>query len=305
MDRSEIAALFSKGRRFETVSLLAGVSLLSLAVFARSGSSMVFVLFPALLLVIFRLGSAGSAIGVFLMVTPAAYLTTRGTGPFSAAQAGALNHSIFLLQAFLGVSLVTIYAVSAALAERNRLLQELTEAYRVADSHAGQDHLTGLANRRTFDEQLKRAWKQAVREKGSLSLLMMDVDYFKLFNDRYGHLAGDECLRTVGSILAAAPLRGSDLAARFGGEEFAVLLPRAGTEGAFLIADRIRQALADRQVPHIANPASIATVSIGVATLRPTAEADEKLLIQRADMALYQAKKGGRNQVQAWEPAPE
>jgi diguanylate cyclase (GGDEF)-like protein len=203
------------------------------------------------------------------------------------------------------VSLVTIYAVSAALADRDRLHRELTEAYLVADTQAGKDHLTGLANRRIFDEQLTREWKRAAREKGTLSLLMVDVDHFKLYNDRYGHLAGDECLRAVGSVLAKAPFRGTDLAARFGGEEFAILLPRAGAEGAFLIADRIRQAVADQQQPHISNPSSIVTVSIGVATLHPAEETGEKLLIQRADEALYQAKKEGRNQVKAWEPARE
>jgi diguanylate cyclase (GGDEF)-like protein len=300
MDPREIAVLFSSVRRWETVAILGGLTLISICVFAQSGLPVVFLLFPALLLVIFRLRSAGSAIGVFLMVVPAAYFTVQQRGPFAPTMTGSLIHSILLLQCFLIVSLATIYSVSAALADRDRLQQELTVAFKEADAKAGIDHVTGLANRRTFDRQLAREWRRAVREKVSISLMMIDVDQFKLYNDHYGHLAGDGCLRTIGSVLKNAPLRETDLAARYGGEEFAVILPRATNEGAALLAERIRQSVADRHIPHLPYQPGIVTISMGVATMRPTDEWDETELIKRADLALYLAKKEGRNQAQVW-----
>ena len=301
IDRREIAVLFSKAKRVETISILVGLTALSLSIFAQSSMPVIFLLFPALLLVIFRLGSSGSAIGIFLMVVPAAWFTIQQRGPFAPAMTGSLIHSILLLQCFLFISLVTIYSVSAALADRDRLQQELTAAYKEADANAGIDHVTELANRRVFDKQLAREWRRAMREKVSLSLIMIDVDQFKLYNDHYGHLAGDACLRTIGSILKNAPLRETDLAARYGGEEFAVILPRASSEGASILAERIRQAVADRHIPHLPYYPGIVTLSMGVATIRPTEEWDESILIEKADLALYLAKKEGRNQVKLWD----
>jgi diguanylate cyclase (GGDEF)-like protein len=300
MERQEIATLFSSARRHETIVILGGLTLLSVCIFAQRGLPVVFLLFPALLLVIFRLGSSGSAIGVFLMVVPAAAFTVQQRGPFAPAMTGSLIHSILLLQCFLFVALVTIYSVSAALSDRDRLQQEMTAAYREADWNAGIDHVTGLANRRAFDKQLAREWRRAARERVSLSLVMIDVDQFKLYNDHYGHPAGDACLRTIGSILKNAPLRETDLVARYGGEEFAVILPRATSEGASLLAERIRQAVADQHIPHLPYHPGIVTISMGVATIRPSDEWDETMLIEKADQALYLAKKEGRNQVKFW-----
>jgi diguanylate cyclase (GGDEF)-like protein len=304
IEQEEIALLFRGARRTETLLILLGLTALSWAVFAQTELPIVFVLFPALLLAIFRLGSSGSALGLFLMVVPAAYFTVQQRGPFapeSVAAKSQMLHSIFLLQCFLGVSLVTLYSVSAALAERDRLQNELSAAFKEADANAGLDHVTGVANRRAFDRQLTREWLRAAREKVNLSLIMIDVDHFKLYNDQYGHLAGDVCLRAIGSILANAPLRATDLAARYGGEEFAIILPRAGLEGASLLAERIRQNVADLCLSHLANTPGIVTISMGVATILPTVEWDETKLIEMADRALYQAKKGGRNQVQRWD----
>jgi two-component system chemotaxis family response regulator WspR len=177
----------------------------------------------------------------------------------------------------------------------------MTAAYHEADLNAGIDHVTGMANRRTFDKQLAREWRRAVRERVGLSLIMIDADQFKLYNDHYGHLAGDACLRMIGSILRNAPLRETDLAARYGGEEFAVILPRATSEGASLMAERIRQAVADQHIPHLPYHPGIVTISMGVATIRPTDEWDETMLIEKADQALYLAKKEGRNQVKSWD----
>jgi diguanylate cyclase (GGDEF)-like protein len=300
VDRNEAAKLLSPATRTETLGLLGGLTLLSVAVFSQSSQPVVFLLFPALLLIIFRLGITGSALGVFLMVVPAACYTVHLRGPFAPAMTGSLLHSIWLLQCFLGVALVTIYSVCVALASRDRLQHELAEAYREANVHAGTDHVTGLPNRRSLDRKLAREWRRAVRDRVGISLMMIDVDQFKLYNDHYGHLAGDACLAAIGEVLRNAPLRESDMAARYGGEEFVVILPRATTEGTYTLAERIREAVAEKMMPHVLHQPGIVTVSVGVATMRPTEEFGESTLIEQADKALYQAKRGGRNQVLVW-----
>lgn len=306
VDRTELAVLFSRARWQESFGILGGLALLTFIIFAQTDWPIVFLLFPPLLLMIFRLGVSGSVIGLFLMCVPAVYFTAQRQGPFAMHEIGATEkmiqiHGIFLLQSFLTVTLITIFAVSAALAERDRLQLEMTVAYQEADTNAGTDHVTGLANRRTFDKHLEREWRRAIRENAGLSLMMIDVDHFKLYNDHYGHPAGDACLRAVASILHNAPLRSSDLAARYGGEEFAIILPRAGSEGAFILADRIRQSVADRCFPHLPHMPGIVTISVGVATILPRPEWDQSVLIQLADQALYLAKNDGRNRVKAWD----
>jgi len=179
--------------------------------------------------------------------------------------------------------------------------QELATAYRKADANAAMDHVTGLANRRAFDKHLEIEWRRAILENFSISLIMIDVDQFKLYNDSYGHVAGDTCLLAVGTVLRNAPLRTSDLAARYGGEEFAIILPRAGAEGALLVAERIRQSIVDQCLPHRAQLPGIVTVSAGVATVQPRPEGKATSLIEMADHALYRAKTEGRNRVEVWD----
>jgi diguanylate cyclase (GGDEF)-like protein len=134
---------------------------------------------------------------------------------------------------------------------------------------------------------------------------MIDVDLFKAFNDYYGHLAGDACLSFLASVLREVPFRETDMAARYGGEEFAVILPGAVEDGAAILADKIRQAVADRLIPHTLNMAGIVTISIGVATMRPVETDEHTELIRRADEALYAAKRDGRNQIKTWEQSLE
>ncbi|MGJ4942270.1 diguanylate cyclase domain-containing protein [Bradyrhizobium sp. HKCCYLS1011] len=163
-----------------------------------------------------------------------------------------------------------------------------------------EDGLTGLANRRRFDERLLEEWGRAYREKTSLALLIIDIDQFKAFNDSYGHPAGDECLHTVAVILADEAQRSSDLAARYGGEEFAILLPNTDLAGCARFGERIRRAVREAAIPHRANPPSeIVTASLGGAVCRPGSErsAGPASLIEAADRALYAAKDGGRDRV--------
>ncbi|GLH80251.1 diguanylate cyclase [Bradyrhizobium sp. SSBR45G] len=162
-----------------------------------------------------------------------------------------------------------------------------------------EDGLTGLANRRRFDERLMEEWGRAYREKTSLALLMIDIDHFKAFNDTYGHPAGDECLHTVASVLADEAQRSSDLVARYGGEEFALLLPNTDAAGCARLGERIRRALHEAGIVHAHNPPGIVTASIGGAVCRPGFErsAGPASLIESADRALYAAKDGGRDRL--------
>jgi diguanylate cyclase (GGDEF)-like protein len=158
---------------------------------------------------------------------------------------------------------------------------------------AGTDGLTGLANRRRLDEILAVEWRRGLRARSPLSLLMIDVDHFKAFNDTYGHQAGDAVLATVGQCIAASTKRASDLGARYGGEEFSVLLPGIGRSGAIEIAERIRERLAAfRQSQH-----ELPTVSIGLACFTPAEQRTSHDLVLAADLALYEAKRAGRDRV--------
>lgn len=199
---------------------------------------------------------------------------------------------------------VEVVAVLRDATDRKAAEEELLATLEQMQAMAQTDGLTGLANRRRFDEMLLREWRRAARDGMPLSLLMVDVDRFKAFNDRYGHANGDECLRLLAVHLAAAARRPGDLAARHGGEEFALLLPGTDGPGALEVAERVRQAVMGCAVPHADNlPAGVVTASLGVATAwpEPEAECGKDRLLRQADHALYAAKSGGRNRVV---PAP-
>ena len=159
------------------------------------------------------------------------------------------------------------------------------------------DALTGIANRRRFDQFLNFEWKRAMRTRQPIALLLMDIDHFKLYNDNYGHDAGDQCLIEIAELLQSKVRRPTDLFARYGGEEFAYVLPDTCIPGAEITANLLRQAVLERAVPHeysLTN--TIVTVSIGVAALIPARNDEPGALIRAADTFLYEAKQGGRNQ---------
>ena len=160
------------------------------------------------------------------------------------------------------------------------------------------DGLTGIANRRRFDEALEREWRRCHRSDSPLSLILVDVDFFKNYNDHYGHLAGDECLKKVAAAMADQNRRAADIVARFGGEEFACLLPDTGADAAHAMAVRLGEAVAALAIPHArSDAAGHVTISLGVATLIPGEGDVASSLIDQADRGLYHAKQNGRNRV--------
>lgn len=157
------------------------------------------------------------------------------------------------------------------------------------------DPLTQLGNRRAFEENLARSTRLAKREKKFFSLLMIDIDHFKWFNDTYGHQGGDKCLQAVASVLKTGPQRPGDFAARYGGEEFSILLYDTDLEGARYVADSLRARVAELKIPHERSPLRIVTISVGVGTANPGVTFSESGLVALADAALYKAKEKGRN----------
>jgi diguanylate cyclase (GGDEF)-like protein len=161
------------------------------------------------------------------------------------------------------------------------------------------DGLTEIPNRRRFDEMLDHEWRRTMRVAASLSMIMMDIDFFKDFNDNYGHAVGDECLQKVAHTLEHSVKRASDFVARYGGEEFAAILPETTLEAALNIAERIRTNVENLEIPHAFSQVSDhVTLSLGVATLVPTSDMDPNDLLKAADNALYKAKEAGRNRVE-------
>lgn len=172
------------------------------------------------------------------------------------------------------------------------------EALTESEQRGATDHLTGLANRRQFDEHLDKQFKSCARNKRPLSLLMCDVDHFKIFNDTYGHLEGDSCLKNLAGIIAQASHRSSDLAARYGGEEFSVILPETDREGAIAIAEKLVENVWALKIPNKGSSVGdYVTVSIGLKTIVPEPSGSPTALVAAADHVLYVAKQKGRNQV--------
>jgi diguanylate cyclase (GGDEF)-like protein len=184
-----------------------------------------------------------------------------------------------------------------ALDAMTRQLTEREDDLRVAHAHlerlARHDGLSGLANRRSFDLKLEEEWRNSAKSNRPLALIMIDIDHFKMFNDHYGHLAGDACLRAVGESLAQA--EGAAIVARYGGEEFALLFAATEMSRALDLAETLRSAIEKLDLPHAAAPCGHVTASVGVASLRAAGDLSAQMLIEAADAALYGAKRRGRN----------
>ncbi|WKE67075.1 GGDEF domain-containing protein [Gallaecimonas kandeliae] len=188
------------------------------------------------------------------------------------------------------------FLLQAKLAEQNALLLCHNESLAKLSNLDG---LTKVANRRHFNHFIHQTWRHCQQHKLPLSVIICDIDHFKQYNDHYGHLAGDDCLIKVARTLAQSVRKDDSLVARYGGEEFAVVLPGVYMEEALTIAERIRSNVEELAVPHHLSPPAVVTLSLGVAAVIPSKTLTQREFLQSADKALYQAKQGGRNQVQA------
>lgn len=200
---------------------------------------------------------------------------------------------------YLAADASPIFNAQGGLSAVVETLRDLTEekiAQVALEQLATRDGLTGLANRRCFDDTLHAEWTRALRQQQPLSLLMVDVDNFKAYNDAHGHLGGDECLKRVAKAVASE-MRANDLVARYGGEEFAVILPNQSLKGAAIVAERIRSRVEQLQLPCRFAPGKHVTVSIGAATAIAGPDNSASQLVAIADAALYRAKHLGRNRI--------
>jgi two-component system chemotaxis family response regulator WspR len=176
------------------------------------------------------------------------------------------------------------------LAEANLALQKLSSL----------DGLTGIANRRSFDETLQKEWSRSIRSEKSIGLIMLDIDFFKLYNDHYGHQGGDDCLKRVAKGLESAIHRETDLLARYGGEEFSTVLPDTDLNGAIKVAEEMRLTIKDLRIEHAKSKVTdIVSISIGVSAVTPLQGMNQEVLIAAADQALYKAKEEGRDMVKS------
>jgi diguanylate cyclase (GGDEF)-like protein len=282
----------------ETLPLLLVLAVATALVFSYSKDPLIFFIFPALLLVVFRLGFPGTVVSIFVIALISICFTVSGHGPLMLITGSTLLHRIVIEQIFLAVAIFTFFPVAALLEERQELqisLQRSEQQYRELSKA---DALTGLANRRGFDERLEEEWTRAEGTGQSLALLLIDADLFKSYNDIYGHVGGDTCLRCIARVIADGLQRHSDVAARFGGEEFAVILPDTELEAAMKVAESIRLAVAGMNIPHSGNPEGLQTISIGVAAGVPEQNGSLISLLTTSDHALYRAKYLGRNRVE-------
>ncbi|HCU84251.1 GGDEF domain-containing protein [Methylophilus sp. UBA6697] len=185
------------------------------------------------------------------------------------------------------------------ISERKKTEEQLLIMQRKLEELSYKDGLTGVANRRMFDTVLEREWLEARQHQQPLSLIMIDIDYFKQFNDFYGHLQGDEVLKQVAQTLAQAGVRAKDFFARFGGEEFALILPETNDVSASKIAERCRNLVFKEQIPHAKSEVSqILTISVGAGSITPSQTDDLKTFVESVDALMYQAKRNGRNRIE-------
>lgn len=203
----------------------------------------------------------------------------------------------------LGAKIRTMQRLALMRSSLLSLTRKLDAANQELIRISSSDSLTGIANRRYFEEALSIEWRRARRHSNPVALLMCDIDFFKLFNDTYGHLAGDDCLRRVAHAISRHSERPSDTVARFGGENFAVILAETSIGGALMVAEKIRHGIGELGIPHVSSPFGQVTLSIGIASAAPGFDNPPDDLILAANKALYRAKQEGRDRISRFDAA--
>jgi diguanylate cyclase (GGDEF)-like protein len=293
----------------KTLVYLGLLAVTTLGIFSRGQFPLLFLIFPPLMFLVVELGVGGGALGACVVAAIGCVYTVAGHGAL--ARTSTLEQRILMLQMFLATAVLSVDVVGLVLGDLKRSAIEeeaarvqLSDALDTLEGVARVDATTRVANRRRFDELFEEEWQRAVRQESSLSILLLDVDHFKSYNDHYGHLAGDECLRTVAEVVSSVLRRSGDELARFGGEEFVIVLPNTNAAGAMEIAEQVRLAVRAAAIVHEA-AAGILTVSLGSGTASPKRDESSMRLLQTADRALYQAKRGGRDRVEMGELGEE
>jgi diguanylate cyclase (GGDEF)-like protein len=303
--RRDTWELFRPGRLANTLLYLIMIAAATTLIFSRSDFALLFLVIPPLLFLVVRLGLSGGALGCCVVAAIGTEFTIgRHTGPLSQFDPG-LEHRILLLQVFLATAVLSVSVVAVVLADLLRASRDVRESearYRSLAASmemlAALDPLTHVANRRRFDEVLEAEWLRALRRQAPLSLIIFDADYFKAYNDHYGHVAGDECLRKIADTMTEIARRPADVVARFGGEEFGIVLPETDAEGALAMAEGLRRRIENLGFSHAASPMGLLTLSGGCATMTPEGSETATHLLSAADEALYEAKRQGRNRVE-------
>jgi len=303
--RQETKELFAKQRIVKTLVYLGMLAATTLGIFSRGQFPLLFLIFPPLMFLVVELGVGGGALGACVVAAIGSVYTVAGHGALVHGQPSTLEQRILILQMFLATAVLSVDVVGLVLGDlkHSAIVEEaarisLSDALDTLEGVARVDVTTRIANRRRFDEVLEEEWQRAVRQGTTISVLLLDVDHFKSYNDLYGHLAGDECLRLVAEVIGGALRRSGDVLARFGGEEFAIILPNTNEPGAAEIAEQVRLAVRAALVKHEAVPQGILTVSLGSAAASPQRDDVATELLAAADRALYQAKRGGRDRVE-------
>lgn len=304
LHRPDFFSALSKRRLPGTLLVLLVPALTAVLVFTHAQDPLIFFLYPALLLVVFRLGFPGTVMAVVVVAFLSIGLTVKGQGPLMLiAGEHMMLHRIVVAQIFLAVSIFTMFPVAALLEEGAELQRSLAESESRQRRLANADDLTGLSNRRAFNLRLEEEWRYATENDTDMALLLLDADLFKSYNDLNGHLGGDECLRRIAKAVESAIDGAGGFAARFGGEEFAVILPGETLSRAVHLAEEIRGGVVRLAVAHPGCTGGLQTVSLGVAAMHPAAGGETLDLVRAADDALYRAKTLGRNRVVAGELA--
>lgn len=295
--------VWSRARVLELAGLVASLLAVATLVFGQDHEPLApfpltFLILPFIVWAAFRFSRRELTSAIAAVCVVAVWHTVAGRGPFVL---GALNLSLILLLAFISTIVVTGLILSAAVAEREGSRHKLERVLREAREQARTDPLTRLANRRSLEEFLKRAWTRARRGARSLAIVMIDLDHFKSVNDRFGHDAGDRVLAGVARLLQAH-VRAGDMACRLGGEEFALVLPDATLEAAQRRAGELQAAIHGLEPRHRGRSVGGVTASFGIA-LYPDHAGDPDALLLAADRALYEAKAAGRDRVSVYAAA--